>query len=1285
MNFQANGRLWVWERGGRVWIVDEANPVTTPVIDIRPEVGAWSDHGLLGFALHPDFETTGYVYLLFVVDRHHLLNCDSPQVGEPVCGASYSAVTNEYTQATIGRIVRYRAVIPAGQSDYRNARAIDYSTRRTLLGDTFRGQPKNTGCPIVHSSHGVGTLLFGMDGTLLATCGDGASFNSTDVGSASESYYIAALDNGIIDSAQNVGAFRSQLLSSHSGKILRLDPDTGNGLASNPFFESAAPRSARSRVWALGARNPFRMTIRPLSGSHNPSVGNPGVLYLGDVGWNTWEDMHVVRSGGENLGWPLFEGLTAHGGYTSADTQNLSAPNPLFGGSCAFQFFRFKDLLKQDTLNTPSWPNPCNSSQQITSADLFLHSRPAIEWRHGTTQARWAAFDSGGNAITPAVGTSANGEIVTGTQFSGSSSQGGTWYTGTDFPEEYRNTYFHGDYSGQWIRNFVFDSNNELREVREFLSAGGGIVDMATHPITGGLYYNSWTAYVRKVSYSPTGNVPPIAAATATPTYGSTPLIVQFNALASTDANNDVLTYQWNFGDGTAGSTSGNPTHTYNAPAGQVTNYNATVTVRDPGGLTSQTTLLISVNNTPPSVNITSPVDGSQYSIGGGNVQLALNAQISDQQTPSAQLSCQWLIILHHNTHQHEEPVINSCAANYTLQPVGCDGETYFFSAALTVTDSSGLSTTDESRIYPACGSNAPPTTAADTATVAFGSNVAVNVLANDSDSDGLNPATVRIIALPASGSISSINPATGAITYQHNGAVVATDSFTYVVDDSQGAVSAPRRYRSASRGAGGNDTVIRVNAGGPNYTDAQGRVWSADYGFNTGRISSVTNAIAGTADPALYRKTRWDDSTNPELGYSFAVPNGTYSVSLHFAETWTGGQGVGLRVFDVLLEGALVIDNFDIFSEAGGYRALIKTFPVTVTDGQLNIGFAHGSADDPTIGAIEILGSERWRWRWRHAAADGAAEPDGTGHQRHAGEPELGGIDGQWRRCRRRLSYLPRWRGAYDQSDELVCGHWRDRRARSTAYRVAAFDNAAPSNESAQSASCQCHNAGGQQQHGDSSEYRRAELHRYTRTGVGGRLWIQHWNCLDGDQRHRRHGRSGVVPQYALGQFDQSGTGLQLRGAERHLLGQSALCGDLDGRPGSGAAGVRCAPGRGAGDRQLRHLQRSRWLSGVDQDLPGDRDGWATEYRFCPRLGGRSDDWRHRDSGHERWRWRWRHAAADSAAEPDGTGHQRHAGEPELGGIDGQWRRCRRRLSYLPRRRGDRDRPRRPPTQTPV
>ena len=63
-------------------------------------------------------------------DRHHLMNCDSPAVGVPVCSASYNPATDDYNSATIGRIVRYRAVLPAGQSDYRNATQIDMSSRR---------------------------------------------------------------------------------------------------------------------------------------------------------------------------------------------------------------------------------------------------------------------------------------------------------------------------------------------------------------------------------------------------------------------------------------------------------------------------------------------------------------------------------------------------------------------------------------------------------------------------------------------------------------------------------------------------------------------------------------------------------------------------------------------------------------------------------------------------------------------------------------------------------------------------------------------------------------------------------------------------------------------------------------------------------------------------------------------------------------------------------------------------------------------------------------------------
>ncbi len=45
----------------------------TPLIDLSEEVGDWRDYGLLGFALDPNFYVNGYIYLLYVVDYHHLL------------------------------------------------------------------------------------------------------------------------------------------------------------------------------------------------------------------------------------------------------------------------------------------------------------------------------------------------------------------------------------------------------------------------------------------------------------------------------------------------------------------------------------------------------------------------------------------------------------------------------------------------------------------------------------------------------------------------------------------------------------------------------------------------------------------------------------------------------------------------------------------------------------------------------------------------------------------------------------------------------------------------------------------------------------------------------------------------------------------------------------------------------------------------------------------------------------------------------------------------------------
>src|SRR6266850_8211139 len=74
LTFDSTGRIVVWERPGRVWFKDPGDATFSPLLDIREEVGDWQDHGFLGFALDPNFRVNGYIYLLYVVDRHYLLN-----------------------------------------------------------------------------------------------------------------------------------------------------------------------------------------------------------------------------------------------------------------------------------------------------------------------------------------------------------------------------------------------------------------------------------------------------------------------------------------------------------------------------------------------------------------------------------------------------------------------------------------------------------------------------------------------------------------------------------------------------------------------------------------------------------------------------------------------------------------------------------------------------------------------------------------------------------------------------------------------------------------------------------------------------------------------------------------------------------------------------------------------------------------------------------------------------------------------------------------------------------
>jgi hypothetical protein len=143
---------------------------------------------------------------------------------------------------------------------------------------------------------------------------------------------------------------------------------------------------------------------------------------------------------------------------------------------------------------------------------------------------------------------------------------------------------------------------------------------------------------------------------------------------------------------------------------------------------------------------------------------------------------------------------------------------------------------------------------------------------------------------------------------------------------------------------------IYRINAGGPSWGDSEGNFWQEDTLFyEGGTAASTSQPIFSTTRSTLYQSERWGAMT-----YSLPIPNGSYHVRLHFAETSAVNFGIGNRLFNVLLEGQPVLTDFDIFAKVGALTADIEQFDITVNDGMLNIEFVQ-VMDEPTISGIEV------------------------------------------------------------------------------------------------------------------------------------------------------------------------------------------------------------------------------------------------------------------------------------------------------------------------------------------
>lgn len=164
-----------------------------------------------------------------------------------------------------------------------------------------------------------------------------------------------------------------------------------------------------------------------------------------------------------------------------------------------------------------------------------------------------------------------------------------------------------------------------------------------------------------------------------------------------------------------------------------------------------------------------------------------------------------------------------------------------------------------------------------------------------------------------------------------------------------------------------------RIDVGNTStYTDREGKMWAPDTGLFTPERAFAERRgepeIAGAGDPTIYRTYRGNvggktPQAERQITFNIPVPgHREVDLRLHFAELYWGAPGggppgPGRRVFDVLAEGKLVLENFDITTASGGRALAAVVVPVRnvrVEDGTLTLTLK-AQVDFPAISAIEV------------------------------------------------------------------------------------------------------------------------------------------------------------------------------------------------------------------------------------------------------------------------------------------------------------------------------------------
>ncbi len=445
---------------------------------------------------------------------------------------------------------------------------------------------------------------------------------------------FAGSDPGVCgDPADEGGALRSQDLRPTGDPG---DPEDPVGLDGTiirlPPDASGNPNPSARQIVSYGLRNPFRFTFRP----------GTNELWLGDVGWNDVEEINRIptpTSGVLNFGWPCYEGSDHQDGYEAAD---LEICNDLYA--------------EGDAVTEPYFD--------------YGHSEKVVS---GET----CPFNDG------------------------SALSGLAFYPGGAYPPAYDGSLFFSDYSRDciWVMHPGAGGVPNPDDKATFVAGAANPVEIDIGP-GGDLFYvdfgesgGALRGSVRRITFTGHG---PSAVASANPTQGPAPLIVNFNSTGTSDPDpGDTLDYEWDLdGDGDFDDGS-NPTAQKTYAQGT---YTARLRVTDETGLSDVSApMVISSGNSGPTAVIDSPSSSTTWV---ADQEIFFEGHATDpQQGTLPETALSWDLTQWHDGHPHAIEQWDGTDEDSFKAP----GHEYpsYLELTLTATDAGNLSHSTSVRLDP--------------------------------------------------------------------------------------------------------------------------------------------------------------------------------------------------------------------------------------------------------------------------------------------------------------------------------------------------------------------------------------------------------------------------------------------------------------------------------------------------------------------------------------------------------------------------------------------------------